>query len=164
MNTCRISLGLLVGKSWCARGGRGAGDGTLQNEWMCGACLGRLHGGEVLHVVTEVAAQVLGEPVEQRCERQPVPRPGRSSRRWAGLPSSPTRPRDRQVRARNRERRKVLPSDGCRSCPPPRADRALTVDRSRPRPHSRRTCGATPSPPGSPAPTPAAHTLPQIAR
>ena len=31
-------------------------------------------GGEVLHVVAEVAAQVLDEPVEQRGERQRIPR------------------------------------------------------------------------------------------
>ncbi len=73
----------------------GAGDGAAHGDVDMGGepPLG-FDGGAVLHVVAEVAAQVLDEPVEQRGERQRVlggpvivVRGG-----VGGIPSPPTRP------------------------------------------------------------------------
>ena len=52
----------------------GAGDGAVHGDVdvRSEAALG-FDGGEVLHVIAEVAAQVLDEPVEQRRERKRVP-------------------------------------------------------------------------------------------
>ena len=53
----------------------GAGDGAADGEVdVRGEPLLGFDGGEVLHVIAEEAAQVLDEPVEQRGERQRIPR------------------------------------------------------------------------------------------
>ena len=53
----------------------GPGDSAAARQMDVGgeAALG-FDGGEVLHVVADVAAQVLDEPVEQRREVQRIPR------------------------------------------------------------------------------------------
>jgi hypothetical protein len=52
----------------------GAGDGAAHSDMdVRSEPFLRFDGGEVLHVVAEVAAQVLDEPVKQRGERQGVP-------------------------------------------------------------------------------------------
>ena len=92
----------------------GAGDGAADGEVdVRGQAALGFDSGEVLHVVAEVAAQVLNEPVEQRGERQCVPR-GPVIVVGAGVGGcsvlvDPT-VADGQVRVTNSEGRKVLPS------------------------------------------------------
>ena len=69
-------------------------------------------GGKVLHVVAEVAAQVLDEPVEQRREGQRVPRGPviLVGLRVGGCSVLADPAIDGQVKVTNIDGRKVLPS------------------------------------------------------
>ena len=92
----------------------GAGDGAADGDVdVRGQPPLRFDGGEVLHVVAEVAAQVLDEPVEQRGEVQRVPGGplvvvGARVGRGAVLADAAVA--DGQVRVTNSDGRNVLPS------------------------------------------------------
>ncbi len=91
----------------------GAGDGATHREvHVRGEAFLGFDGGEVLHVVTEVAAQVLNEPVEQRREGQRIPgRPVIVIGGRVGGCSVVTDPAvGRQVSVMNIDGRNVLPS------------------------------------------------------